>query len=103
MAKVKTDRTDTLIPFTLSVFIIFLHIKTAYLKLIHFHFPLLYIQILQLNFPISYKHIFLGLNYLFTGIRLQNAFLNIKTIHGNTFVQYRTGVFLVNKGNINKS
>ena len=40
MVKVKTDKTGTLIPFTLSVFIIFFGQKTAYLKSGHFPFLL---------------------------------------------------------------
>ena len=105
MAKVQTDRTDTdtLIPFTLTVFIIFSHIKTAYLKLSHSHFPLQYIANTPTQFSYFLQAFFLDLNYLFTRIIIQNAFLNFKTIHGNTFVQYITKFFLVNKENINKS
>ena len=61
MAKVKTDRTDTLNPFMLSVFIIFSQIKTAYLKLSHFHFPLQYIANTPTQFSYFLQAFILGL------------------------------------------
>ena len=61
MAKVKTDKTDTLIPFTLPVFIIFSHIKTAYLKSSHFHFRLQYIANTPTQFSYFLQAFILGL------------------------------------------
>ena len=61
MAKVKTDRTDTLIPFTLSIFIIFSHTKTVDLKSSHFHFPLQYIANTPTQFSYFLQAFILGL------------------------------------------
>ena len=78
MAKVKTGRTDTLIPFTLSVSIIFLDTKIAYLKSSHFHFPLQYVAVAPTQFSYFLQAFILGLELFVYTIKNTKCFLKFQ-------------------------